>query len=410
MIRRFSVVAAIAFVVVVLAPTAMSASRAQRSDYQQRATSVAGALAQARVAGKKLASPARSDVDAERAACNTFNDPPGDNEAGLAPDITTVQVCSDAAGNLTFTISIPTEIGGIGPGQFYLIFLDTDRNPATGSFGADYAIAVDGDTGTIILGRWNGSTWDFVTPQATLTGSFAYPNLVLNINRSDLGATAGFDFDVAASWSPGGTENYYDFAPDFGSYNHQVQLPPPSSPPPPPVVQPLTCATSGATAGDDEITGTALNDVICGGGGSDRIRGGGGNDVIYGGPGGDTLLGQVGADRLYGQGGGDHLRGGDGIDRLIGGASGDRLEGDAASDVISGGRGGDTMLGWAGNDLLTGGGGRDFLSGMAGGDTLRARDGVRDTVYGGPGTDRASIDCALDRKRSVERLSPSCGT
>ena len=121
---------------------------------------------------------------------------------------------------------------------------------------------------------------------------------------------------------------------------------PPTGPPPPPPAPPPTGppplgsrCTIGGTARSDVISGSPGRDVICGRGGNDRINGRGGHDL---------LLGGAGADRI------------------------------------------------------TGGGGRDAIYGGSGNDTLRARDGVRDTVNGGRGRDRARWD-ARDVRRSIER-------
>ncbi len=59
------------------------------------------------------------------------------------------------------------------------------------------------------------------------------------------------------------------------------------------------------------------------------------------------------------------------------------------------------MIGAAGNDTLNGGGGKDVLLGGVGNDTLLARDGVRDTANGGPGSDRARVD-KTDAVRSIQ--------
>lgn len=109
------------------------------------------------------------------------------------------------------------------------------------------------------------------------------------------------------------------------------------------------CTVVG-TAGDDVLTGTPGRDVICGLGGKDRLIGGTGNDV---------------------------LRGGAGADRLQGGAGGDRLIGGARADRLAGGRG------------------RDILY---------ARDGVRDHLDGGGGSDRARVDRRKDVRSSIESV------
>ena len=163
----------------------------------------------------------------------------------------------------------------------------------------------------------------------------------------------------------------------------------------------VACTITGGP-GDDELPGTPGDDVICGLGGQDHIRAGTGNDIVLGGGDGDTIHGDLGDDRLDGGGGGDVLNGGDGVDRLLGGAGGDTLSGGAANDVLLGGGGGDRLVGAAGGDRLTGGLGQDVMNGLAGNDTFYARDGMRDTVDGGAGTDRAQRD-KVDRVRLVEK-------
>jgi hypothetical protein len=151
---------------------------------------------------------------------------------------------------------------------------------------------------------------------------------------------------------------------------------------------PLAECTVVGTSGNDRILGSRGNDVICGLGGNDVVIGGGGRDLVDG---------ANGADRLGGAGGGDLLLGLRGNDRLTGGS------------------GRDGLGGGAGNDVLRGGGGADRFSGRLGSDRLYAKDRVRDSVVGGPGRDRASVDTAAgsskrsarraDRVRGVERRS-----
>ena len=88
-----------------------------------------------------------------------------------------------------------------------------------------------------------------------------------------------------------------------------------------------TIASNGAklsgTAGNDvicgglgsqEITGLAGNDVIFGSGGDDKITGGEGDDTLLGGDGADQLAGVAGNDHLFGQVGADYAAGGVGTD------------------------------------------------------------------------------------------------
>ena len=139
--------------------------------------------------------------------------------------------------------------------------------------------------------------------------------------------------------------------------------------------RPARCTIIGTQAAD-RLRGTRGRDVICGLGGNDVILGGGGNDVIYGGPGADVLDGGVGNDVLRG------------------GAGDDELRGRSGNDVLDGG---------AGRDQLLGGTGRDRMLGRAGGDTILAKDGFRDVVDGGGGSDTATLDQALDSVGYVER-------
>ena len=73
------------------------------------------------------------------------------------------------------------------------------------------------------------------------------------------------------------------------------------------------------------------------------------------------------------------------------------------NDVILGRGGNDTVYGGPGNDTVDGGAGNDVLRGGTGNDSFRARDGRRDGVEGGRGTDSAVADRGIDRFVSVER-------
>lgn len=105
-----------------------------------------------------------------------------------------------------------------------------------------------------------------------------------------------------------------------------------------------------STAGNDQITGYATDDVI---------DAGDGNDYVYGASGNDTLTGGAGNDVLQGDGGQDTLNGGVGSDTLNGGAGNDLLKGEGHNDVIYGDDGNDSLDGGSGNDTLVGGNGAD---------------------------------------------------
>lgn len=99
------------------------------------------------------------------------------------------------------------------------------------------------------------------------------------------------------------------------------------------VLSPLNDTMAGL-AGNDTIDGLAGNDVLSGGAGDDTLSGGTGDDALEGGDGNDLLVGGTGNDTLRGGGGTNRLLGGDGDDQLIGGDA-------AADDTSEGGEGND---------------------------------------------------------------------
>jgi Ca2+-binding RTX toxin-like protein len=166
--------------------------------------------------------------------------------------------------------------------------------------------------------------------------------------------------------------------------------------------------------GNDYLTGGDAGDRIVGGAGNDVLNGLRGPDILVGGPGDDRLVGNRGDDSLDGGGGNDVLHGGltsgrpffyDGYDLLVGGGGDDRLEGGWQKDRLFGGPGNDDLSGGPNADYLKGEAGVGAHRGGAGDDLLLARDGRRETVDGGAGTDRARVDPS-DRRVRVERRLP----
>lgn len=70
----------------------------------------------------------------------------------------------------------------------------------------------------------------------------------------------------------------------------------------------------------------------------------------------------------------------------------DRLRGTAAGDRLLGRGGNDRLKGLAGDDCLNGGKGKDRMVAGAGNDTISARDGQRDVIRCGTGTDTVVAD------------------
>jgi hypothetical protein len=141
----------------------------------------------------------------------SFNDTIGDGNG--AADVKTVVVSNDDAGQVTFRVNVDTLPRPSDTRVF--VFIDTDRNRATGSpeaAGADYAIVDDSSDSTYDIARWNGSDWDD-TASSTVRVFADGGGVTFSINKSELGGTAAFDFWVGTQLGdPSG--NAADTAPD----------------------------------------------------------------------------------------------------------------------------------------------------------------------------------------------------
>ncbi|APX24465.1 MAG: hypothetical protein CML50_14655 [Rhodobacteraceae bacterium] len=149
------------------------------------------------------------------------------------------------------------------------------------------------------------------------------------------------------------------------------------------------------TNGFDILTGTAGDDTINGMAANDFLDGLAGDDVIYGGQGNDSLLGREGDDTVYGgnnhdnialDDGNDYAEGGVGDDSIGGGAGNDTIYGENGNDVIGGGTDDDYIDAGADQDAASGGYGADTVIGGSGDDTLAGSFG-HDLVDGGVGDD-----------------------
>jgi hypothetical protein len=160
----------------------------------------------------------------------TFPDSIGEDPA--APDITSLAVSNDDAGLITFRINVsnrPT----FTEDMFFLLFLDTDQNAATGNpdfDGADYVIQLV--PGEIDLFQWNGSDYVLASSQTSLVYSYATTGPTIRLRAADLGRTKGFRFSAIAvsgvttdaSGNPDYSKIHRDAAPDVGHgmLNYQV--------------------------------------------------------------------------------------------------------------------------------------------------------------------------------------------
>jgi len=147
-----------------------------------------------------------------------------------------------------------------------------------------------------------------------------------------------------------------------------------------------------AGSGDDELYGDRGKDNLFGEAGDDMIYGGRGADDLDGGAGNDRIYGENGSDNLFGQVGDDYLDGGNGDDFLYGMDGEDRLFGWYGNDYLEGGEDNDYLSGYFGNDILIGGSGNDRLQGSGGGhhpaaDPIDYGRGYIDILTGGSGAD-----------------------
>lgn len=184
--------------------------------------------------------------------------------------------------------------------------------------------------------------------------------------------------------------------------------------------------------GDDLLVGGGGDDLLDGGPGHDRLNGSTGDDDEYGSIGNDTfqqgssvgdngsdlMVGSIGTDTVtyLGRSGGvtlsnngawddglpgEYDRVGADIEKLLGTNSADVISGGSLADWLYGYGGTDTLHGNSGNDTLDGGTAADKLYGDAGNDSIYAKDGTKDTVNGGTGTDKARRD-TIDALLSIE--------
>lgn len=137
-------------------------------------------------------------------------------DSGAAPDITGVTVANDLSGNVLFVVQVGNREGFVA-NDLVAIFLDTDRNVGTGGLGAgiDYLIGIEAAVPAIGLARWNGTAFEDVAT-TTMRGGWGAGYAAL-INRTELGNTTAFDFQVVTQLDEG---DGFDRAPEtaFGTY------------------------------------------------------------------------------------------------------------------------------------------------------------------------------------------------
>jgi len=176
--------------------------------------------------------PAAALGSAKHAAGNSKSFPDSIGEDPNAPDITSVDVSNDDAGNITFKVNIsnrPT----FTQDMLLLIYLNTDEKTTTGdpqTYGSDYIIQLI--PGGSELFQWNGTDFVAAPSQTSLTFAYGTTGATIHISASDLGRTHGFGFAVEvvsgitfdAQGNPDLTNSHADIAPDagHGMYTYDV--------------------------------------------------------------------------------------------------------------------------------------------------------------------------------------------
>ena len=146
----------------------------------------------------------------------TYVDVAGDS--GAAPDITEVAIASSGT-TIVFNLGISNLRRGAD--QTILLFLDTDRNAATGStdaLGSDYAFAISELEYTYWFARWDGADWVDATDSTVHAGNRS-SGLMLTVDASELGGTTGFNFWLRTIDGELG-DGRYDDAPNDGTWNY----------------------------------------------------------------------------------------------------------------------------------------------------------------------------------------------
>jgi hypothetical protein len=187
----------------------------------------------ATVVAALAAMPALALGGSTRTASNaqTFTDSVGEDAA--APDITSIAVSNDDAGNIVFQVNISNR-PALTQDMLLLLFLDTDRNTSTGdstALGSDYAIQLA--PGEVDLFQWNGTDYAPAQAQTSLTFQYATTGATIRVSAAELGKTKGFNFGVDAlsgivvgpTGDPDLTNVHIDLAPDrgHGFFSYEVK-------------------------------------------------------------------------------------------------------------------------------------------------------------------------------------------
>lgn len=164
------------------------------------------------------------------AASSTYQDPIGD-ASGAGLDVSTITVSDDAAGKITIHIDTPNATRtSVQQADNLQLYIDSDRNRATGTNGYDYRLALfGGGSPPFELDRWTGTEW--VDTRATSFSGTFNNGVTFTVNKSDLGGSGQFEFAIITV--DGSTGQLSDRAPD-GALTERYTYPSTAPPPPKP--------------------------------------------------------------------------------------------------------------------------------------------------------------------------------
>ena len=154
-----------------------------------------------------------------------FTDATGDS--GTAADITTVDVTNDDLGQYLVDVAVATPYGGADGMRLYL---DTDMNAATGDTqqgGAEYQIVDDNAANAFYFEMWNGTSWVDSPTSSTVKDSVSTDgkDVVLSVNKSEIGNSTGFNFFVVSTEGDG-SDGHWDVTPEgTAMWPYKLQTP-----------------------------------------------------------------------------------------------------------------------------------------------------------------------------------------
>lgn len=148
-------------------------------------------------------------------ALRSYDDNIGDS--GNAPDFCASELTTNDSTTITLGIHAHNRTAFV-PGDSYAVYLDTDRNAATGGggVGAEYEIVFTGPVAQ--LEHWNGSAFDAASAVPVPLIWIPDYGPVLVFLRASIGDPSGFDFVLE---SVNGQD--VDRAPDTGFWSYSIQ-------------------------------------------------------------------------------------------------------------------------------------------------------------------------------------------